>query len=56
MWTVVIFEKKWQSDKTTIVSVALVVTKGISQIATKRISKIMTKGISKIVTEETGEC
>ena len=47
---------KWQNNKTSVVSVALLVTKGISRIARKRRSEMITKGISNIVTQEISQC
>ena len=48
--------RKWENNKTSIVSVALLVTKGISRIAIKRIIEMIPKGISKIMMEEISEC
>ena len=49
-------ERKWQNGKTSVVPVALVRRKGISQIMIQRRKDIMTREISKIEMEEITEC
>ena len=48
--------QKWQNNKTSVVRVALLMSKKISWIAIKTISEMMTKGIRKIVKEEISKC